>query len=61
MPTFSQIYEVTKNSYLLISDDSKSLLNRDFCDEEIKKVTFQMEKLKALGPDGFQVGCFQKY
>lgn len=55
----SQILNVIKKSYLFLSEDSKSFLEMDFCDEKIKKVVFQIQK--TLSPDGFQAGLFHEY
>lgn len=60
-PSQEHIHNITKNYYLFMSDESKSLLEREFCDEGIKMVMFQMEKLKALGLDDFQAGFFQEF
>lgn len=59
--TNSQVQEITSKSYLLLSNESKDFLSIEFSNEEIKRVVFQMGKLKAPGPDGFQAGFFQEY
>lgn len=33
---FDQIHNITKNSYLFLLEESKSFLDRDICEEEIK-------------------------
>lgn len=60
-PSNSQIQNITEKSYISLSEESKAFLDREFSSEEIKRVVFQMSKLKAPGPDGFQVGFFQEY
>lgn len=39
-PPRSAIQEITKKSYLSLLEESKSLLDREFSDEEIKKSGF---------------------
>lgn len=44
-----------------LSETSKQYLNKPFSREEIKRAIFNISKLKAPRPDGFQVGFYQKY
>lgn len=50
------IQEIVGKSYHFLSNEEKSLLDREFSSEEIKRVVFQMGKLKAPRLDGFQAG-----
>ncbi|XP_059436099.1 uncharacterized protein LOC132169027 [Corylus avellana] len=42
-----------------ISEEEASWLERDFEEEEVKKVVFKMNGNKASGPDGFSLAFFQ--
>ena len=45
----------------LISRESASRLESPFTKEEISKAIFQLDRDKALGPDGFTIAVFQDY
>lgn len=61
-PSKDKILEITEKSYLFLSEESKDMLEREFSNDEITKTVFQMGKLKASDPDGFQAGFFfQEY
>lgn len=44
-----------------LSKTSKEYLNNPFTKEEIKRAIFDMWKVKAPGPEGFQAGFYKKY
>ena len=43
----------------LISEESASRLDSPFTEKEISKTIFQLDRDKALGPDGFKFAVFQ--
>lgn len=45
----------------VVTEDMNEHLTAEIQDEEIKRAVFQMNALKALGPDGFNGLFFQKY
>jgi hypothetical protein len=48
-------------SFASISEVEASWLERDYEEEEVKKVVSKMNGNKALGPDGFSMAFFQTY
>lgn len=47
--------------YFSLSKESKVILNAPFSVKEIKRVAFDLGKLKAPGPDGFLARFFQEF
>jgi len=43
----------------MVSEEDNYLLLRPIQDQEVKDAIFQMDKYKALGPDGFGAAFFQ--
>lgn len=59
--TEQEIENILKHNHKTLSEDSKAYLNRPFSKEEIKKIAFEIGKLKVPGPDGFQAGFYREY
>lgn len=60
-PSEEDISKITEKSYLFLSEEAKDVLNLPFFRDEIKRAAFDLGKLKAPDPDGFQAGFYQKF
>ncbi|KAJ9708595.1 hypothetical protein PVL29_000566 [Vitis rotundifolia] len=56
---FGESWRVECLDWSLISGESASRLESPFTEEEISKAIFQMDRDKALGPNGFTIAVFQ--
>lgn len=61
LPSKDAITKVTDKSYLKLSKSSKDKLNSPFTRDEIKRTAFDLGKIKAPGPNGFNARFYQTY
>lgn len=45
---------------VVLSNDQRGTMYRRFTCEDVRKVLFDIEEIKALGPDGYTSGFFKK-
>lgn len=60
-PNEQEIKNILEHNQVVLPKNSKIYLNKPLNREEIKKMIFNMGKLKAPRPDGFQAGFYQEY
>lgn len=53
-------YDQTNITYPKLEETYVQQMKEDVTDDEVKKVVFAMSPWKALGPDGYPAGFYQK-
>lgn len=57
----NSISKISERCYVILFEQSKEMLSNPLSRDEIKRATFDLRKLKAPRPDGFQAGFYQNY